>query len=235
MQERWFVQGGITQPHWPDSGPSTPLSSRAQPASAGGTTGIYRQGRARWKGEGCEEVKYTEPQMDFWERVADEVETAKHLSHQQDSTWKWCHEDKWSNDMPRDEDAKAPPAAGPGRSSWVCEDRAGHALPPVPACPKGSGSTRGSKQGSGAAIPPWKGLLDCWARVRCSSLSRYTGWCWLISTLVHTLLSPCRKKVNEQDKCSLQRQQQKVRLKCRISKSWSLFKQFEGIFWQYIH
>lgn len=53
---------------------------------------------------------------------------------------------------------------------------------------------------------PWKGLLDCWARVRCSSLSRYTGWCWLISTLVQTLLSPCKKKVNEQDKCSLGRE-----------------------------
>lgn len=103
----------------------------------------------------------------------------------------------------------------------LCEDRAqlgtaAHTLPPLPGWPKPSGSTQRMKAAR-AAIPPWKGLLDCWARVRCSSLSRYTGWCWLISTLVHTLLSPCRKKVNEQDKCSLQRQQQKRSLKYRIS------------------
>lgn len=52
--------------------------------------------------------------------------------------------------------------------------------------------------------PPWKGLDACWARVRCSSVKWYTGWCWLTSTLVQTLLSPCRKKVKEQERCSLQ-------------------------------
>lgn len=30
------------------------------------------------------------------------------------------------------------------------------------------------------------------------------GWCCAISTLVHTLLSPCRKNVKAHDKCSLQ-------------------------------
>lgn len=50
---------------------------------------------------------------------------------------------------------------------------------------------------------PCRGLELCWARLRCSSLSRWRGWCWAISTLVHTLLSPCTKKVKAQDRCSL--------------------------------
>ncbi len=63
-----------------------------------------------------------------------------------------------------------------------------------------------------AMLLPWTELLLCWAKVRCSSLNRYTGWCWLISTLVHTLLSPCTKNVKEQDRCSLQRRRNKWRI-----------------------
>ena len=61
---------------------------------------------------------------------------------------------------------------------------------------------KGGPRGRGLAVP-CSGLELCWTRPRCSSLSRCTGWCWAISTLVHTLLSPCTKKVKAHDRCSL--------------------------------
>lgn len=37
----------------------------------------------------------------------------------------------------------------------------------------------------------------------------YAGWCWAISTLVHTLLSPWRKKEKEHDRRSLGTERQR--------------------------
>lgn len=49
----------------------------------------------------------------------------------------------------------------------------------------------------------------CARRMWCSVMW-YAGWCWAISTLVHTLLSPWRKKEKEHDRCSLGTEDRKV-------------------------
>lgn len=45
--------------------------------------------------------------------------------------------------------------------------------------------------------------MEVCARRMWSSVTWYAGWCWAISTLVHTLLSPWRKKEKEHDRRSL--------------------------------
>lgn len=45
--------------------------------------------------------------------------------------------------------------------------------------------------------------MEVCARRTWSSVTWYAGWCWAISTLVHTLLSPWRKKEKEHDRRSL--------------------------------
>lgn len=50
---------------------------------------------------------------------------------------------------------------------------------------------------------PCTGVMEVCARRMWCSVMWYAGWCWAISTLVHTLLSPWRKKEKEHERCSL--------------------------------
>ena len=52
-------------------------------------------------------------------------------------------------------------------------------------------------------VSPCTGVMEVCARQMWCSVMWYAGWCWAISTLVHTLLSPWRKKEKEHDRCSL--------------------------------
>lgn len=53
------------------------------------------------------------------------------------------------------------------------------------------------------SLLPCTGVTEVCARRMWFSVMWYAGWCWAISTLVHTLLSPWRKKEKEHDRRSL--------------------------------
>lgn len=52
-------------------------------------------------------------------------------------------------------------------------------------------------------VLPCTGVMEVCAWRMWFSVMWYAGWCWAISTLVHTLLSPWRKKEKEHDRRSL--------------------------------
>lgn len=66
-------------------------------------------------------------------------------------------------------------------------------------------SKKKNKKNIGFVVLPCTGVTEVCARRMWCSVMWYAGWCWAISTLVHTLLSPWRKKEKEHDRCSLRR------------------------------